>query len=216
MPLKISPLKLRFEICKSGNPGAVFRIVSRGLCYDHNFRRKYKEFLKLTDSSISNENANLFAKFLGENIFKIITSVPGDFLTARTGVETDVVDAVCPVRVVVGHYDRADQLATNVFGAVAAAQDGCDAIPRRVGPEKQRPAFIRVTRLGEFSPNGRLFTLDSYSKTIQVSHIFGLPYSMDKFKNKFRQKWVGLYYLVTLVLIWPLGVRLSPKGEVGT
>jgi hypothetical protein len=30
----------------------------------------------------------------------------------------------------------------------------------------------RVTRLGEFSPNGRLFTLDNFSKITKVIQIF--------------------------------------------
>jgi hypothetical protein len=32
---------------------------------------------------------------------------------------------------------------------------------------------IRVTRLGEFSPNGRLSTLASFLKITEVAHIFG-------------------------------------------
>jgi hypothetical protein len=43
----------------------------------------------------------------------------------------------------------------------------------------------RVTRLGKFSPNYSpnvwLFTLGSYLKLTEVSHIFGLLYYMDKF-----------------------------------
>jgi hypothetical protein len=42
---------------------------SQNLCYDQIFFTK-------TSSSLS-KNANIFAKFFGENIFKIITSVPG-------------------------------------------------------------------------------------------------------------------------------------------
>jgi hypothetical protein len=70
--------------------------VTRGRCYDHNFprffanfRRKNGVYLKniwydniftKTISSLSKttvgQNANIFAKFFGENIFKIISSVP--------------------------------------------------------------------------------------------------------------------------------------------
>jgi hypothetical protein len=53
----------------------------------------------------------------------------------------------------------------------------------------------RVTRLGEKSPNGRLFTLDSYLKITEVSHTFGLLYSMVKFKHNFGQK-NGLGYIL--------------------
>jgi hypothetical protein len=37
---------------------------------------------------------------------------------------------------------------------------------------------VRVTRLGEFSPNVLLFALGSYIKITEVAHIFGLLYSM--------------------------------------
>jgi hypothetical protein len=63
----------------------------RGRCYDHYFRRFLPIFCEKmafvsktnvmiiffskTSSSLS-KNANIFAKFFGENIFKIITSVP--------------------------------------------------------------------------------------------------------------------------------------------
>jgi hypothetical protein len=43
----------------------------------------------------------------------------------------------------------------------------------------------RVTRLGELSPNGSLLPLGSYLKITEVSHTFGLLYSLDKFQHKF-------------------------------
>jgi hypothetical protein len=36
----------------------------------------------------------------------------------------------------------------------------------------------RVTRLGEFSPIGQLFTLDTFKKILDVSQIFGLLFSI--------------------------------------
>jgi hypothetical protein len=42
----------------------------------------------------------------------------------------------------------------------------------------------RVTRLGEFSPHGSMFTLGTYFKITEASHIFGILYSMDTQKNK--------------------------------
>jgi hypothetical protein len=39
---------------------------------------------------------------------------------------------------------------------------------------------VRVTRLGEFSPLGRLFTLCSFLKITKVAQILGLPFSTVK------------------------------------
>jgi hypothetical protein len=63
--------------------------------------------------------------------------------------------------------------------------------------------------LGEFSPNGLLFTLGSYLKITEVAHIFWLLYSMVKFKRKVGPKivWATFWaifsqtHLVTLLLI---------------
>jgi hypothetical protein len=64
-------------------------LTSRGQCYDHNFLRfsaKILSFFSKTNVMIKIlhnlalfrvKNANFFAEFFGENIFKIITSVPG-------------------------------------------------------------------------------------------------------------------------------------------
>jgi hypothetical protein len=37
-----------------------------------------------------------------------------------------------------------------------------------------------VTRLGEFAPNGWLFTLGIFMKIAEAAHIFGLPFSTIK------------------------------------
>jgi hypothetical protein len=63
--------------------------AARGRCYDHNFlqflAKKIGVFFSKTNvrikflqkvAAVSAKNANIFAKKLGENIFKIITSVP--------------------------------------------------------------------------------------------------------------------------------------------
>jgi hypothetical protein len=34
----------------------------------------------------------------------------------------------------------------------------------------------RVTRLGEFSPNGRMFSLDRFYKITEVAHTFMIPF----------------------------------------
>jgi hypothetical protein len=68
---------------------------------------------------------------------------------------------------------------------------------------------IRVTRLGEFSPNGWLFNTGSYLKITEVIYIFGLLYTMVKFRDKFGEKRIGLHFgwffsqtnLVTLIRI---------------
>jgi hypothetical protein len=64
---------------------------SRGRCYDHNFLRFLTIFCEKNGFFLKNQcydqffqnlalfwvkNANIFADFFGENIFKIITSVP--------------------------------------------------------------------------------------------------------------------------------------------
>jgi hypothetical protein len=41
----------------------------------------------------------------------------------------------------------------------------------------------RVTRLGEFSPIGRLFTLGSFEKNKEIEQIIGLPFSTVKAVN---------------------------------
>jgi hypothetical protein len=53
---------------------------------------------------------------------------------------------------------------------------------------------VRVTRLGEFSPNGRLFSLGCYMKITEASHIYWLLYSMVKLKHKLKQKYVGQHF----------------------
>jgi hypothetical protein len=53
---------------------------------------------------------------------------------------------------------------------------------------KKIPAIVRVTRLVEFLPIGRLFILDSFLKITEVAHIFGyffVRYSL------IWQKWFG-------------------------
>jgi hypothetical protein len=65
---------------------------TRGRCYDHNFLRfspifgetigvfiKNRWMIKFLQklAVVKEKNANFFAKCFGENIFKILTSVPG-------------------------------------------------------------------------------------------------------------------------------------------
>jgi hypothetical protein len=46
----------------------------------------------------------------------------------------------------------------------------------------------RVTRLGEFSPFGRLFSLGSFLKGPEAAEIFGPRFSAEKDKNELRHK----------------------------
>jgi hypothetical protein len=76
------------------------RIGSWGRCYDHNFQQfltffgeKIGVFLKnqCYDQNLALfwvKNANIFAEFFGENILKIITSVPGRTQTSVAQVTT--------------------------------------------------------------------------------------------------------------------------------
>jgi hypothetical protein len=63
-----------------------FKWLPRGRCYDHNFLRFSSIFGEKTNVMIQVlhnlavfrvRNANFFAEILGENILKVITSVPG-------------------------------------------------------------------------------------------------------------------------------------------
>jgi hypothetical protein len=59
---------------------------------------------------------------------------------------------------------------------------------RYVGPRD------RVTRLGEFSPIRRLFTLGSFLKKYKRKLIFGLLNTAEKLCINFDKKWVGLHF----------------------
>jgi hypothetical protein len=61
-------------------------MVSWGGCYDHNFLRflpilaffsKTKVLIKFLENLALGKNVNIFARLFGENIYKIITSGPG-------------------------------------------------------------------------------------------------------------------------------------------
>jgi hypothetical protein len=68
-------------------------IHNRGRCYDHNFGEKIGVFLKnqcydqmfAKFSFVLSQKRQFFAEFFGENISKIITSVPGLRLDTRPG-----------------------------------------------------------------------------------------------------------------------------------
>jgi hypothetical protein len=69
---------------------------------------------------------------------------------------------------------------------------------------KQRYEIGRVTRLGEFSPIGRLFTLGSFLKITKVAHIFGASFfPRKKGCVDFSKKWLGLHFeRIFQKLIW--------------
>jgi hypothetical protein len=86
--------KLGFLVWKYDiwQPSTRYAFLSWGRCYDHNFLRfchfsaKKLAFFSKTNVMIKileiirvvwAKNANIFAKFFGENIFEFITSVPG-------------------------------------------------------------------------------------------------------------------------------------------
>jgi hypothetical protein len=52
----------------------------------------------------------------------------------------------------------------------------------------------RVTRLGEFSPIGRLFTLGSVMKITEVAKHFGLLIKTETVMYSFDKKWVGQHF----------------------
>jgi hypothetical protein len=51
-----------------------------------------------------------------------------------------------------------------------------------------------VTRLGEYSPNWEVFTLDSLLKITEMAHILGLLFHTVRVLHKIYKKWVGLYF----------------------
>jgi hypothetical protein len=61
----------------------------------------------------------------------------------------------------------------------------------------------RVTRTGEFSPNGWLFALGSCMKTREVDHIFGHFIQLLGLCIDFDKLWFGLHFgWVFHILIW--------------
>jgi hypothetical protein len=53
----------------------------------------------------------------------------------------------------------------------------------------------RVTRLGEFSPIGRLFTFCSFSEITEAARVYKLPFSTDEVKYlSLAKKCVGLHF----------------------
>jgi hypothetical protein len=58
---------------------------------------------------------------------------------------------------------------------------------------KNACTLYRVTRLGEFSPIGRLFSWGKFSKITKRAQIFGIHFSKLKVMHYFRQKVFGPY-----------------------
>jgi hypothetical protein len=58
--------------------------------------------------------------------------------------------------------------------------------------------MARVTKLGEFSHNGRLFTLVNFLKIAEVAHIFVPTFlcPLHEYKGciNFDKKWFGLHF----------------------
>jgi hypothetical protein len=71
------------------------------------------------------------------------------------------------------------------IGQVKAAAAGYRPKKSAPGYQPKKSAPGRVTRLGEFSPVGRLFTSLSSLKFIEGDHIFGLLNSTVKFMHYF-------------------------------
>jgi hypothetical protein len=53
---------------------------------------------------------------------------------------------------------------------------------------------VRVTRLGDFSPIWRLFTLATFWKITEVPQIFGMLFPCLILCIKFEKKWFGLHF----------------------
>jgi hypothetical protein len=58
----------------------------------------------------------------------------------------------------------------------------------------------RVTRLGEFSPNGRLFALGSYLKMKKVAHILGDSlFHGEGYAIILTKNVLGFYFIVAIL-----------------
>jgi hypothetical protein len=51
-----------------------------------------------------------------------------------------------------------------------------------------------MTRFGEFSPIGRLFTFGQLFENTEVAQFLGLPFTLVKVCVKFGKNWVGLHF----------------------
>jgi hypothetical protein len=168
-------------------------------------------------SSTLSKNANIFAKFFGENILKIITSVPRNgkcwYILWPFG------NILRPFGIFYGHlltmvviwyifspfwcivsrriWQPCSRLVGRVqlffrgtcfFGSKVFRRSGSARASQVIG-SRYRANFLhsrslqdfgstRATRLGEFSPIGRLFTLGSFLKIAQVAHILGLLFPL--------------------------------------
>jgi hypothetical protein len=63
---------------------------------------------------------------------------------------------------------------------------------RHKGSLTQKKA--RVTRLGEFSPTGRLFSMGSFFENYKSSPNLGATFSTEKVEHYFFKKWVGQHF----------------------
>jgi hypothetical protein len=80
-------------------------------------------------------------------------------------------------------------------------------LQKKCSPIKILMIVSRVTRLGKFSPFGRLFTLHFSEETKDVAHNFWIFFSAEIIIINFGQECVGLHfddfsqtYLVTLIV----------------
>jgi hypothetical protein len=73
-------------------------------------------------------------------------------------------------------------------------------------PDRSTKSGTRVTRLGNFSPVGRLFTLRTFLKIAEVAHMFGLFFPTVKFIYVliFQTMELAIFWAFLHKLIWSM------------
>jgi hypothetical protein len=69
----------------------------------------------------------------------------------------------------------------------------------------------RVTRLGEFSPKGRHFTLGGIIKFSEVAQTFGLLFPKFRLCINFDKKWVGRIFHKLIWSPWKKTLQIVAK-----
>jgi hypothetical protein len=108
--------------------GEKFGVFLNTQCYDQNYAK--------TSSNLREKNAIFFAKFFGENIFKIITSVP---------------------RLISFAYQVCVVLQQRALRSVGQADEGVEALRNPRHALDHKPKTVRkLTKLGGFK-DGRIY-----------------------------------------------------------
>jgi hypothetical protein len=121
----------------------------------------YDPFFHNTGSFVLSKNRHFF----GENIFKIITSVPGGESISRPIYPQAETRPLCHTFTAFFFF---------FFFFLSLHSSALFSSDTRSNSSEKGSLLNRVTRLGEFSPLGQLFTLSSFSKITEVAQTFGL------------------------------------------